>query len=248
MDLVDSRTFASLRERLPSPAAVRVLRERELIAETPGGWFVSVRSPSMAPEDALRFHAWLQVLGTIRRYYPAVIDRMSAVRLHRGDRSIAPITYIRHFSRRASKCRHRLWMFEGHCIVLRPGDNWNGIYGTMAELAQVKTTMPFTLPVMGVAPLLLSLTGRDVEENLDTVVMWLRGLVVEYDQLSNAFRDRPRTVLMKRMGDLAHDAGNLHLANQVDNVLRERRRNRVSRTHTGVGRRFVVTEREVQVR
>lgn len=46
------------KEELPSGAATRVLRGRDLIAETPGAWAFAVRTPHTDAQAALRRNAW----------------------------------------------------------------------------------------------------------------------------------------------------------------------------------------------
>jgi hypothetical protein len=107
---VRHRTYVGLKEELPSAPAMRVLRDRELIAETPGGWAFVVRSPHSDAKAALRRNAWGLVAAAMERYAPAAIDRVSAVRLATGDESILPKTYVRHG---ASESKRTLQLFEG---------------------------------------------------------------------------------------------------------------------------------------
>ena len=243
---VHHRTYVGLKDELPSPAAIRVLRDRELIAETPGSWAFVVRSPHSDAEAALRRNAWGLVAAAMKRYAPAAIDRVSAVRLATGDESILPKTYARHG---ASESKRALQLMEGYSLLLRPDETSTGPSaadaGSGSALLDTTTINLGTAPVVSVsvvgpAPLLMSLTVGDLRDNLDTIVVWLRTLLVGRSALERAFSHDPRPVLLKRMGDLARDAGNTRLANTIDEVVSAHSRGQISRSLTGVGRQFLV--------
>jgi hypothetical protein len=75
------------------------------------------------------------------------------------------------------------------------------------------------LPVSSPASTLVSITVRDVRENRDLVLAWLRSLVLAQPMLEAAYRANPRHVLLARMGHLAQDVGNLRLHDQIGRVL-----------------------------
>lgn len=75
---------------------------------------------------------------------------------------------------------------------------------------------------------------------MDTIVVWLRTLFLGRTALERAFALNPRALLMRRMGDLARDAGNVRLADTIDEVVHAQSRARITRSNTGVGQRFVV--------
>lgn len=250
LERVRYKTYVGLKEKLPSAPARRVLRDRELIAETPGSWAFVVRSPHSDAEAALRRNAWGLVAAAMQRYAPAAIDRVSAVRLATGDESILPKTWVRHG---ASESKRTLQLAEGYSLLLRPDETLSAASTGLLEAdansgaARLETTTikPGTAPavsvsVVGPALLLTSLTVGDLRENLDTIVVWLRTLLVGRAALERAFSRDPRPVLLKRMGDLARDAGNTRLANAIDEVVSAHSRGQISRSLTGVGRQFLV--------
>lgn len=250
IERVRLRTYVGLKEELPSGAATRVLRDRDLIAETPGAWAFAVRSPHTDADAALRRNAWGLVAAAMRRYAPSAIDRVSAVRLTTGDESILSKTYVRHG---ASESKRELRLMEGYSILLRP-DETLATSPTIPSAADIGSRPAFfdtttiklgtapavSVSVVGPVPLLMSLTVGDLRDNLDTIVVWLRTLLVGRSALERAFSRDPRPVLLKRMGDLARDAGNARLANTIDEVVSAHSRGQISRSLTGVGRQFLV--------
>jgi Fic family protein len=246
LESVRQRTYVGLKEELPSAPAIRVLRDRQLIAETPGSWAFVIRSPHSDAEAALRRNVWGLVAAAMERYAPAAIDRVSAVRLATGDESILPKTWVRHG---ASESKRTLQLAEGYSLLLHPDATlWTASPGTSEAVAahidtttvKLSTTPVVSVSVVGPAPLLMSLTVGDLRDNLDTIVIWLRTLLVGRAALERAFSRDPRPVLLKRMGDLARDAGNTRLANTIDEVVSAHSRGQISRSLTGVGRQFLV--------
>ena len=246
LERVRQRAHVGLKEELPSAPAIRVLRDRQLIAETPGSWAFVIRSPHSDAEAALRRNVWGLVAAAMERYAPAAIDRVSAVRLATGDESILPKTWVRHG---ASESKRTLQLAEGYSLLLHPDATlWTASPGPSEAVAahidtttiKLSTTPVVSVSVVGPAPLLMSLTVGDLRDNLDTIVIWLRTLLVGRAALERAFSRDPRPVLLKRMGDLARDAGNTRLANTIDEVVSAHSRGQISRSLTGVGRQFLV--------
>src|SRR5947209_5569943 len=76
LERVRRHAYVGPRGDLPSAVAVRVLRDRELVAETPGGWAFVVRTPHVDAAAALRRNAWALIRLVVDQYAPAVLDRM----------------------------------------------------------------------------------------------------------------------------------------------------------------------------
>ncbi|MCH8810254.1 MAG: Fic family protein [Gemmatimonadetes bacterium] len=234
-----SGRYVGSREELPSTAAVRVLRDERLIAETPRGWaWVILGRENPDADQALPQNRWPLVRVALDEYWPAEIFRISAVRLLVGDTTVPATLHVRHA---ASGSRHRLEVTEGFEVVLVPDD----IPSTESEGLATGSTVRVTvggveLPVTSPERTLVSLTVSDVREHRDLVLAWLRSLVVAQPALDAAYRANSRHVLMARMGHLARDLGNNRLADQIQSVLSAHQRHRVSRTITGVGGDIVV--------
>lgn len=237
VERVRHHLYVGARDALPSPAATRVLRDRDLIAETPGEWAFAVRTPHIDPDTALRRNAWGLVAVATQRYAPAMIDRLSAVRLLIGDERIQSPIHVRHA---ANASIYTLRVTDAHVIELRPDADIRDSAASEHTTVTVGTTPPVTLNVMEAAPLLTTLTVGDLRADLDAVVVWLRTLVVGRVPLEQALALNTRTVLLKRMGDLARDAGNARLAHTIDEVVGGQTNARITRANTGVGRQFVV--------
>ncbi len=233
---VSAGNYVGPRARLPSAPALRVLRDEELIAETPGGWaWVALGRDNPDAVHALRQNYWRLVQVALDEYRPAEIFRISAVQLLVGDTTIPSILHVRHA---ASGSKHRLGVTEGFDLLLAP----DGI-ATDGGIAANAVRVPaggVEVSVSSAERTLLSLTVGDIRERRDLVLAWLRSLVVAEPALEAAYSANPRHVLMTRMGHLARDLGNTRLADQIERLLSAHHRHHVSRTVTGVGKDIVV--------
>ncbi|MGH2821951.1 MAG: Fic family protein, partial [Thermoleophilaceae bacterium] len=68
---------------------------------------------------------------------------------------------------------------------------------------------------------LLTLPAGDLRSDPALVGAWLRSLVVPREELRGAYEARPRPVLATRLADLARQAGNERLAEQICGVIQE---------------------------
>lgn len=236
VDRIRRNAYVGLRSQLPSAQAVRVLRDQELIAQTPGEWGFVVRTPVTLVNEALRRNAWALVAAIVERYAPAVVDRASAIRLMIGDESLTPVVYVRHGS---SDSRHEWEIMPGHKIVLSRGYAPSVTPGTPTVVTLSHATA-LQIPVMNSVALLMTLTLSDIRENLDAVVVWLRTLVVGRTALEEAYTDNQRHVLLTRMGKMARAAGNNRLADTIGEVLNAHHRTAVSRSHTRIGQEIII--------
>lgn len=234
---VSAGMYVGPRAQLPSAPAVRVLRDEELIAETPGGWaWVALGRESPEAAQALRQNYWSLVQVALDEYLPAEIFRISAVRLLVGDTTIPGALHIRHA---ASGSKHRLEVTEQFELLLVPGDVAADGAGTNNSTVRVRAG-GVEVPVSSPERTLISLTVSDIRDNRDLVLVWLRSLVVAQPALEAAYSANPRHVLLARMGHLARDLGNTRLADQIERLLSAHHRHHVSRTITGVGKKIVV--------
>ena len=236
---VSAHRYVGPRAELPSAPVVRVLRDEELISETPGGWaWVVLGRENPDALQALRQNYWPLVQVALNEYRPAEIFRISAVRLLVGDMTLPRMLHVRHA---ASRSKHRLEVSEGLEVALVPDEVPSGPPGHEGAGSIVRVRIGnLELPVSSPERTLLSLTLGDIRDHRDLVFAWLRSLVVAQPTLEAAYEINPRHVLMARVGHLARDLGNNRLADQVDRVLSSHHRHHVSRTVTGVGKDLVV--------
>ncbi|MBU6366081.1 MAG: Fic family protein [Gemmatimonadetes bacterium] len=232
-----AESYVGLPDTLPSPAAVRVLDQRGLIARPPGDWAFVVRSPAQTdPLRVLRANYWALVATALTRYAPAALDRRTALRLYAGDESIRPQVDVRHAANRSA---WHLTVFSGYVLTLRPVDEPSGT-GAALPATRLLRVAGVTLPVVAPEHLLLSLTLGDIRDALDLVAIWLRSLIVGMAALDEAYRATPRPVLLRRMAHLAADVGNARLAATMEQVLAAHTRSMLSRANTGVGTSLVL--------
>ncbi|MEO7521707.1 MAG: Fic family protein [Gemmatimonas sp.] len=206
-----------------------------------------MRGPEQtADERVLHANYWALASVALARYTPAVIDRLTALRLYTGDESIRPQLDVRHA---ANKSEWRLEILRGYEIILRPAD------GTASAGATLPTTREqriggIPVPVVSPERLLMSLTVGDVRAAPDLVAIWLRSLVIGTTALDEAYRANPRPVLLRRMAHIASDVGNDRLATTIDGVLAAHTRSTLTRANTGVGTNILIpryVERSVGV-
>jgi Fic family protein len=234
-----SDRYTGSRADLPSTAAMRVLRNERLIAETPGGWgWVILGRENPDEAEALRQNYWRLVRVALDEYRPAEIFRISAVRLFVGDTATPSTLLVRHA---ANASNYRVEVTDGFEIALIPDDlAAERPKGADPASARAVRVGDVDLPVSSPTSTLVSLTVGDVREHRDMVLAWLRSLVIAQPALEAAYGANPRHVLLARMGHLARDLGNNRLAEQVETVLEAHHRHPKGRTDTGVGREIFV--------
>jgi Fic family protein len=234
-----SEGYTGSRADLPGTAALRVLRNERLLAETPGGWGWVILGPESPDEaEALRQNYWRLVRVALEAYRPAEIFRVSAVRLFVGDTATPSTLNVRHA---ANASNYRLEVTDGLEIVLIPDElAAKAPRDTDREGARPVRVHHVDLPVASPASTLVSLTLGDVREHRDLVLAWLRSLVISLPSLEAAYAANPRHVLLARMGHLARDLGNHRLADQVERVLQAHHRHPKSRSDTGVRGEIIV--------
>lgn len=219
---IEREHYAGGRDELPSHTAERYLLTQQLLIRTPGSWGWVVTAPEQQ-EGALRQNYWKLVELLLDIYAPAVIDRVSAIRLWMGDATLPPLLHVAHDS---SNSERRMEVAPGLEVSIRPRRR-----GMVADMRDVDGLQ---LPVMHQSRLLASLTVTDIRDHRDLVLSWLQGLVLTQRELESAYAADPRPVLLARIGHLAQEVGNRRLAEQIGHVAAAHQRSRISRTHTRV--------------
>ncbi len=208
---------------------LQTLRRLDLVVDVAGGVLV-VRSPGDEPARVIRALVWPIVETLARKYAPAVVERDSAVRLYVGRTDPGPEIRIR----QTGRTRWREEIAPGVVIRVERGAVGGGETVLVGEAR---------VPVEAPEDVLLSLPLQILREGgLDDVALWLKSLVLSRRALTDAYRRRPRPVVLKRMEHLARDVGNQRLADVLATVVGEEQRVRIGRDRTGVGRELVIPQ------
>lgn len=205
---------------------LRALRRLNLVVGVPGG-VVVLRSPEDDPEEVLRALLWPIVEALTRRYAPAVVERDSAVSLYLGRTDPGPEIRIR----QTGGTRWREEIAPGVVIRVERGS----VAGS--QLVRVGEV---DIPVDAPESVLLTLPLNVLRERLGDVALWLKSLVLSRPALTEAYRERPRPVVLKRLEHIARDVGNERLGDLLGEVVNEEQSVRIGRDRTGVGRELVI--------
>jgi Fic family protein len=203
------------------------LRRRGLVIHVPGG-VVVLRSPGDAPADVIRSLVWPITEAITRAYAPAVVERDSAVRLYLGRTDPGPEIRIR----QTGQTRWRKEIAPGVVIRAERGD---------VSGSQILHVGESAIPVDVPEEVLLSLPLQFLRDGgLVDVAIWMKSLVLSRPVLTDAYRRKPRPVVLKRMEHIARDVENERLADLLSVVVREEQNVRIGRDRTGIGRQLVV--------
>jgi hypothetical protein len=205
---------------------LQALRRLDLVTQVPGGVLV-VRSPGDDPAAVLRSLVWPIVEALTRLYEPAVVERDSAVRLYLGKTDPVPEIRIR----QTGRTRWREEIAPGVVVRVERGDVTEGRRVSVGEAG---------IPVDAPETILLMLPLGVLRERLGDVALWLKSLVLSRPALTEAYRRRPRPVVLKRIEHIARDVGNERLADLLGRLVSQEQRVRIGRGRTGVGRELVV--------
>lgn len=205
---------------------LQALRRLDLVVPVPGGLSV-VRSPGDDPVEVLRALVWPIVEALTRRYEPAVVERDSAVRLYLGRTDPGPEIRIR----QTGGTRWRKEIAPGVVVRVERGDVARSRVVKIGE-AEIPVDAPETI--------LLMLPLNFLRDHLGEVALWLKSLVISRPSLTEAYRERPRPVVLKRIEHIARDVGNERLADLLGRVISEEQSVRIGRDRTGVGQALVV--------
>lgn len=214
---------------------------REILAELErrgalirlSGDVVVVKRPQDREDEVLRRVYWPIVEAILANYRPSVVERDSAVRILVGDETPPPVLRIRN-GRNASN--FDIQLAEDLTIVVASG-------AVEAATTQVQKVVDASITMDDAAHVLLGLELRFLRDNLTTVSIWLRSLVLSRASIEAAYRERPRPVVLRRLAHIAEDAGNQELAAVLADVVRQNQEVRIGRGQTGVGRELIVPPR-----
>ncbi len=213
----------------PDRETLKELERRGALIRLPGE-VVVVKRPEDPRDEVVRRVYWPIVEATLRNYPPSVVERNSAVRILTGDETPPQVLRIRN-GRNASNFEIRLT--DDLKIVVASG---RVEPSTIQEEKVGEASVFLDDP----ARILTGLELRFLRDDLPTVSLWLRSLVLPRPSIEAAYQERPRPVVLRRLAHLAEDAGNRRLAEMLAEVVRTSQRVRIGRGQTGVGRDLVV--------
>lgn len=228
---VEARQYVVPGDEVPSGAEGAILRDEGYLLEVGGGMTYIIARPGIdSLEDAFIPNYWRVVQQVLNAYAPAVVERLSAVRLHSQMTTPPRRLTIR---QGANRSRRTIELVPGYEVQIREGE---------VDDTRIVVRSPMDVPISTEAPAntLLGLPVSYLKEDPVTVATWLKSLVVAKPDLEQAYATRPRPVVLKRIGLIAREVGNERLADQIDDVLRASYAQRVGRGHTSRGGPFAV--------
>lgn len=219
------------REDFPGAAESALLRQGGYVLEVAGGavWILARPGVDVLP-DAFYPNYWKAVRLLMSGYAPAVVERVSAVRLHMEETTPPPLLTIR----QAAKTSNRtIELVSGYALQIRAG---------VVDPALLVEIQPAGVPIAvdDAAATLLGLPLEYLRDDPEAVALWLKSVVIARPRLEAAYASRPRPVVLKRLAGIAREVGNGRLADQIDEVLLGAYRHRLGRGHTERGPSFVV--------
>ncbi|MFL5539152.1 MAG: Fic family protein [Longimicrobiaceae bacterium] len=215
----------------PDAAETAFLRAGGYVLEVAGGavWILARPGVDVLP-DAFYPNYWKVVRVLMEGYAPAIVERVSAVRLHLEEATPPPVLTVR---QAGNASKRAIELTPGFGLLLRPGE-------VEPDLAVERRPAGVPIAVEDPAATLLGLPVEFLRDDPELVALWLKSLVVSRPKLEEAYARRPRPVVLKRLGGIAREVGNERLAKQIDEVLIGGYRHRIGRGHTERGPSFAV--------
>jgi Fic family protein len=230
---VDANRYVVRRESMPESRLARVLLEGSYAVELARGRFWILKAPDgQDVREVFLLNYWPVVNALLQEYAPAVLEGISAVRLHVEDFSPPSLVYVRHAS---SRSRYRFELYPGFEVRVAAGSvdpDWvtrQSVSGTEI-LVESQEMMLLNLPL------------RALRDEIDLVSAWLKNLIVSRPALEAAYRTNPRPVVLKRMSQIAAEVTNKRLSEQMEGLLAAEYPHRISRERTRVGRQISIPD------
>lgn len=231
---VDANLYVIDPSESPSSSITKLLRSERLILEVANRREWIVTTPNRLDDRAIFLgHYWPVLARVLHRYRPCAVVGIDAVRLHLEDFAIPTEVTVWH---RANASRYDLELTAEFLLPLRPELS----EADAATTLQISTVDNAQIPVLAPAPLLLTLSEPEISRGIESVTAWIRHLVLPQPQLDAAVEKNPRPIVLRRLADIADEAGNPSLARQLDRAAARVSSTRASPTRTGVGVRIVV--------
>jgi len=199
--------------------------------EAAGGQAWILKTPEREPDrDLCLRNYWRIVQAVLRNYEPAILERESAVQLYIEDATPPARLRIRHGS---SRSNYTFEICEGLELQAMPGE-------VVLEEAKRIVVDGAELLVDRPERTLLALPLTTLRAHLERVAIWLRSLIVSRPALEQEWSRMPRPLVIRRLAEMAGDAGNGRLAEQLDGLLAVEHGEHISRARTGVGSEVVI--------
>ncbi|HWX30926.1 MAG TPA: Fic family protein [Steroidobacteraceae bacterium] len=218
----------------PSAAVARVLRQEGLVFDVAGrrAWILTTEK-TVDGRAVFLANYWAVVVLVLKRYEPAAVAGIAAIRLHLED--FSPPEDLPAYQG-ANQSEYALTLYPGFRLRLRPR--------RLKTAATVIVTAPgnVQLPVQAPADILTTLDESEVRGGIEPVSAWLRHLVVRTPDLEGRVEKNPRPVILKRLADLAAELHNEPLARQLEQLVRRISSRTTTPSRTGVGTRITVPQ------
>jgi Fic family protein len=229
----DADRYVVSPDEAPSASVVRVLREEGLVFDVAGrrAWILTAGKPVDGLAVFLANY-WAVVAMVLKRYTPAAVAGVAAVRLHLEDFSPPAELPAYHG---ANQSEYALTLHPGFRLRLRPR-------AQAADLGTVNAPGPAQVPVQPSVDILATLDETEVAAGIEPVSAWLRHLIVRTPELEAAVAKKPRPVILKRLAALAAELHNEPLARQLNQLVRRVSHRTTSPSRTGVGTRVTVPQ------
>lgn len=236
---VTRKEYVLARQEHPEGRGRRWLLRTGHAVEVAGGQVWILTTPDMEDHTELcRRNYWAVVEALLANYEPAVLERESAVRLYLDDRTPPEQLRIRQAS---NESRYKIEICEGLHVQIVAG----AVPGDRCLSVDVNGS---TLRVDRPEHTLLTMRLRTLRAHLEEVTIWLQGLVVSNPALQEEWAEDAHPVLLKRMAEIARQAGNERLHKQLTEFLDRESKARVSKARSGVGSEIVVPARVTDAR
>ena len=230
----DAERYVVAPAEAPSVAVARVLRQDGLVLDVAGkhAWILT---PGKVADGRAVFLAnyWAVVALVLKRYAPAAVAGVAAIRLHLED--FSPPEELAVYQG-ANQSEYALTLYPGFRLRLRPR--------ALAAENVVTVTAPGNalIPVQTPVDILTTLDETEVVSGIEPVSAWLRHLILRTPELAAAVEKNPRPVIVKRLSALAAELGNEPLARQLEHLVRRISHRETSPSRTGVGTRIAVPQ------
>lgn len=230
-DHVENDRFVLPRREHPHGLGRRLLLRGGYAVDVAGGQAWILKTPQREPDRDLCLRSyWRIVEAILTNYEPAVLERESAVQLYLEDPTPPARLRIRHGS---SRSNYTFEVCPGLHVQVMPG---------VVVLDEAKRVAVAGAELLVDRPerTLLALPLTTLRDHLERVAVWLRSLVVSRPVLEKEWARMPRPLVIRRLAEMAGDAGNRRLADQLDGLLAAEHGEHISRARTGVGSEVVI--------
>lgn len=228
---VEGEQYVLPQREVPTGPGRAILLRGGYAVEAAGGqaWILKTPQREADVELCLRNY-WRLIEAVTANYEPAVVERDSAVRLYLEDATPPERLRIRHA---ASQSRYTFEICPGLEVQLMAGE-------VVLDEAKRIRVGGATVPVDRPERTLLSLPLSALRNNVEEAAIWLASLVVARPVLEEEWTRSPRPLVIRRLAELARDAGNRRLADQLDELIATHHGQHISRARTGIGTEVVV--------